>query len=52
MGLHDRPYWRDDAGPTGGGGMMRGMMGGMEGGMMMGGMMGGGPPQGAQGMGQ
>lgn len=29
MGLHDRPYWRDDAAPTGGGGMMRGMAGGL-----------------------
>jgi len=31
MGLHDRPYWRDDAAPTGGGGgggMMRGISSG------------------------
>ncbi len=25
MGLHDRPYWKDDAGPEPGGGFMRGM---------------------------
>ena len=25
MGLHDRPYMRDDAAPMGGGGLMRGM---------------------------
>jgi len=28
MGLHDRPYMRDDAAPMGGGGLMRGMVGG------------------------